>query len=153
MTAPPDLSDLRASEYARLDRHRHVYLDYTGAGLYAESQLREHVALLTDSVLGNPHSLNPTSATTTDLIESTRHAVLSYFQASPAEYEAIFTLNASNALKLVGEAYPFAPGGQYLLTYDNHNSVNGIREFAREKGATFRYVPISDPELRIDAEA
>ena len=79
--------------------------------------------------------------------------MLSYFRASTDEYEAIFTLNASGALKLIGESYPFGPGSQYLLTYDNHNSVNGIREFARDKGATFRYVPITDPELRIDAAA
>ena len=35
------LDELRATEYARLDRQGHVYLDYTGGGLYAESQLRE----------------------------------------------------------------------------------------------------------------
>jgi selenocysteine lyase/cysteine desulfurase len=52
---------------------------------------------------------------------------------------------------LVGEAYPFAPGGRLLLTYDNHNSVNGIREFARRKGADVRYVPVTDSELRVDA--
>ena len=31
------LDELRATEYARLDRQGHVYLDYTGGGLYAES--------------------------------------------------------------------------------------------------------------------
>ena len=31
------LDALRATEYARLDREQHVYLDYTGGGLYAES--------------------------------------------------------------------------------------------------------------------
>jgi selenocysteine lyase/cysteine desulfurase len=65
---------------------------------------------------------------------------------------AIFTQNASGALKLVGESYPFAPGGRYLLTFDNHNSVNGIREFARAKGATVTYAPVLPPELRIDAD-
>ncbi|HEX8919029.1 MAG TPA: aminotransferase class V-fold PLP-dependent enzyme [Chloroflexota bacterium] len=150
---PHVLDELRAREYARLDRHGHVYLDYTGAGLYAESQVRAHLALLSDTVFGNPHSMNPTSTATTELVERTRRAVLSYFRASPDEYEAIFTLNASGALKLVGESYPFSSGSQYLLTYDNHNSVNGIREFAREKGASFRYVPITDPDLRIDDSA
>ena len=43
------------------------------------------------------------------------------------------------ALKLVGESYPFESSGQYLLTFDNHNSVNGIREFARAKGAQVTY--------------
>jgi hypothetical protein len=38
-----------------------VYLDYTGGGLYAESQLRDHMALLSGHVFGNPHSKNLTS--------------------------------------------------------------------------------------------
>ncbi|MFN8483161.1 MAG: hypothetical protein U0768_08960 [Anaerolineae bacterium] len=65
----------------------------------------------------------------------------------------IFTLNASGALKLVGEAYPFEPGGRYALTFDNHNSVNGIREFARAKGASVTYIPIVPPDLRTDESA
>ena len=71
----------------------------------------------------------------TQLVEHARAFVLEFFNASPDEYTVIFTPNASGALKLVGEAYPFAPGDQYLLTFDNHNSVNGIREFARARGA------------------
>ena len=55
--------------------------------------------------------------------------------------------------KLVGEAYPFAAGGRLLLTVDNHNSVNGIREFARAKGATVDYAPLTVPDLRIDLPA
>src|SRR4029078_2504705 len=76
-----------------------------------------------------------------------------YFNAAPDEYVVIFTQNATGALKLVGEAYPFAPGGNYLLTYDNHNSVNGIREFARSAGAAVSYIPIVAPELRADPSA
>ena len=36
----PHLDDLRATDYERLDRLGHVYLDYTGGGLYAMSQIR-----------------------------------------------------------------------------------------------------------------
>ena len=50
------LDELRATEYARLDECGEVYLDYTGDGLYAESQLREHLALPSRNVFGNPHS-------------------------------------------------------------------------------------------------
>jgi molybdenum cofactor sulfurtransferase len=146
------LDELRATEYARLDQQSHVYLDYTGGGLYAESQLREHMALLTGNVFGNPHSTNPASQAMTDLVEHAREYILEYFNADPQEYEAIFTLNASGALKLVGESYPFGPDSQYLLTFDNHNSVNGIREFARSKGAAFTYVPVIPPDLRVDEE-
>jgi molybdenum cofactor sulfurtransferase len=146
------LDDLREKEYSRLDRLGHVYLDYTGAGLYAASQVRDHFRLLESHVFGNPHSHNPTSAPITELIERCRRAVLAYFSASEDEYVVIFTANASQALKLVGEAYPFGPDGHYLLTFDNHNSVNGIREFARARHAAVTYVPLSLPEMRADEE-
>ncbi len=148
-----DLDELRAREYGRLDDLGQVYLDYTGGGLYAECQLREHLALLSRHVFGNPHSANPTSTAMTHLVEQARSYVLEYFHADPAEYAVIFTANASGALKLVGESYPFGPGGQYLLTFDNHNSVNGIREFARAKGAHHLYVRVVPPDLRVDQAA
>lgn len=142
---------LRADDYARLDRARHVYLDYTGGSLYAESQLRRHMKLLSANVFGNPHSNNPTSLAMTHLVQDARRAVLDFFNADPAEYLVIFTPNCSGALRLVGEAFPFAPGGQYLLAWDNHNSVNGIREFAQARGADVTYLPVHAPEMRFDA--
>jgi len=144
------LDRLRTVDYARLDDLGHTYLDYTGGSLYPESLLRRHFELLSGNVLGNPHSHNPTSAASTTLVEQAREAVLSFFGASRDEYEVIFTANASSALKLVGEAYPFEPGGHLLLSYDNHNSVNGIREFARRRGAMVTYVPVTNPDLRLD---
>jgi len=144
------LDELRATEYARLDRQQHVYLDYTGGGLYAECQLRDYFYLINNQVFGNPHSTNPASQAMNTLVEQARRYVLDYFRASPDEYLAIFTPNATAAVKLVAEAYPFAPGGQYLLTFDNHNAVNGVREFARAKGATVGYVPVVPPEMRVN---
>ncbi len=147
------LDELRKTDYGRLDTQQQIYLDYTGGGLYGESQLKKQFELLQNNVLGNPHSANPTSLAMTELVEDARAFVLKYFNADPDEYFAVFTPNASGALKLVGEAYPFAPGSCYALTFDNHNSVNGIREFARNKGANFKYVPLSRPNLRLDHEA
>ncbi|MCJ7432798.1 MAG: aminotransferase class V-fold PLP-dependent enzyme, partial [Anaerolineales bacterium] len=46
--------------------------------------------------------------------------------------------------------YPF-PNGRYLLTFDNHNSVNGIREFAHLRGAEVTYIPVALPDMRVDA--
>jgi selenocysteine lyase/cysteine desulfurase len=83
------------------------------------------------------------------LIERTRRAVLEFFDAGD-DYTAIFTLNASGALKHVAECYPFSAGSRLVLTADNHNSVNGIREFARARGAAVTYVPLTAPELRVD---
>ena len=145
------LDELRAQEYGRLDAQDQVYLDYTGGGLHAESQLSEHLDLLRRTVLGNPHSVNPTSTAASELLERARAAVLRHFNA-PAEYRVIFTPNATGALKLVGEAYPFDAGSRLLLTSDNHNSVNGLREFARTAGAATTYVPCTPPSLRVDAD-
>ena len=75
-----------------------------------------------------------------------------FFNSSAADYEVIFTANASGALKLVGESYPFRPGRVFCLTYDNHSSVNGLRELAHVKGATITYVPVREADLRVEEE-
>lgn len=143
---------LRAADYGNLDGCGQVYLDYTGGGLFGLSQAKKHFEILGSCIYGNPHSSNPSSMAATQLVESARRYVLEYFKASPEEYLVVFTQNASGALKLVGESYPFEPGATYLLTFDNHNSVNGIREFARSKGATVTYLPVELPDLRISEE-
>ena len=140
---------LRDREYSRLDGLGQVFLDYTGGGLYAQSQLDEHQRLLRRDVFGNPHSDSPASAVSTRFADAARASILAFFNASPDEYDVVFTANATAALRLVGESYPFEPGGRLLLTADNHNSVNGIREFARAKGAAVEYVPLSTPDLRV----
>src|SRR5437667_555448 len=91
------LDELRGKEYSRLDRMHQVYLDYTGGGLYAESQLQKQMELLRKNVFGNPHSTNPPSLAMTTLVERARTAVLEYFNASPDEYTVIFTSNATGA--------------------------------------------------------
>jgi selenocysteine lyase/cysteine desulfurase len=147
------LDQLRATEYSYLDADGHVYLDYTGAGLPAQAQLTAHAERVRGRCFGNPHSENPTSTASTELIEQARSAVLAHFNAPPQEYAAIFTANATGACRLIGEAYPFGPRTRLVLTQDNHNSVNGIREFARSRGALTTYVPFCSPELRIDDDA
>lgn len=132
---------LRAREFSRLDVQGDVYLDYTGGGLHGATQIARHMEHLLGGVHGNPHSVNPTSMASTEAVESTRARVLRFFNAAD-DYFCIFTPNASGALKLVGESYPFDGDGVYLLTADNHNSVNGIREFCANKGGAFHYAPI-----------
>jgi molybdenum cofactor sulfurtransferase len=146
------LDELRSREYTRLDASGSTYLDFTAASLYARSQVDRHRDLLLREVFGNPHSASPASSRSLEYASRTRQAVLRFFNASPDEWHAIFTSNASHALKLVGEAYPFEPGDRLLLTFDNHNSVNGIREFARAKGASATYVPVILPDMRIDED-
>lgn len=143
-----DWPALRSDEFSRLDATHHTYLDYTGAALYPESLVASHHTELARAVLGNPHSTNPASAESTRLMERARRGVLALFNADPRLYEVIFTANASAALRLVGESFPFGPGSRFVLTADNHNSVNGIRCFAGAAGAEIRYVPL-DPTLTV----
>jgi selenocysteine lyase/cysteine desulfurase len=148
---PDWFASLRAREFARLDRSGEVYLDYTGSGLYAESQVRSHLEFLAESVLGNPHSESVASLRSTEIIEDARRMTLDFFAADPAEYDVVFTANASSALRLVGEAFPFRTGSRLVLSADNHNSVNGIREIARARGADVEYTRLND-ELRLEGE-
>ena len=66
------LDGMRAKDYARLDAADHVYLDYTGGGLYAESQLAGHRDLLAGGMFGNPHSQNVPSLEMAAQVEATR---------------------------------------------------------------------------------
>ena len=144
------LDELRDTEYSYLDERGDIYLDYTGAGLAARSQLAAHLARLGSGCFGNPHSENPTSSASTRLVEQARAAVLRHFNTTADDYAVIFTPNATGACRLVGESYPFRRGKRLVLTADNHNSVNGIREFARARGARVAYIPLTAAELRVN---
>ncbi|GAA2326060.1 aminotransferase class V-fold PLP-dependent enzyme [Streptomyces kunmingensis] len=156
---------IRADEYGYLDEPApgdrasaargtaHIYLDHTGSGLPARRQLRLHAARMTGAAWGNPHTDSPASAPSTALVEEARRRILAYAGADPADYTVVFTANATTACRLVGEAYPFRRRhGDLLLTLDNHNSVNGLREFARARHGRTTYVPLSGPDLRLDEE-
>ena len=143
-----NLDAIRIRDFARLDEQIHTYLDFTGGHLVPQSLLDAHHRFLSNSILGNPHSINPSSALSQKHIQATRNKVLSFFNAGD-DYECIFTQNASAAIKIIGECYPFEDNGQLLMTFDNHNSINGLREFARAKAAPFAYSPLND-ELRIN---
>lgn len=66
-----------------------------------------------------------------------RAATLAFFDASPEDYTVVFTPNATGALKLVGEAFPFKKGGSYVLSADSHNSVRGHHESEYEENSLF----------------
>lgn len=144
------LDALRQREFARLDASGDAYLDYTGGSLYPASLVNRHAEFLLNNVLGNPHSHNNSSLKSSALLTQARRDVLDYFGASPEEYLVLFTANASAALKLVGESYPFDANSELLITADNHNSVQGIREFARRRGACVRYIGCQPDTLLAD---
>jgi len=141
--------ELRETEYSRLDERKQVYLDYTGGGLYARSQIESYVELLQRSIIGNPHSQSPASIRGTQMVEETRLKILNFFNADEQEYAVVFSSNATGAIKLVAESYPFRNNSVYALTADNHNSINGVREYAMKKEAHVRYIPLNE-NLEVD---
>ena len=140
-------SSLRAREFGRLDTAGCAYFDYTGSSLYAASLIRADAERLLTAIDGNPHA-DPATA---ERVARTRADVLRWLDADEHDYTVIFTANASAAIRLVGESYPFGPGAALVLSADNHNSVNGLRGFARRRGAPVCYLPI-DESLRLVAE-
>ncbi len=143
-------NNLRKTEYDRLDKDHNVYLDFTGGNLYAKSQLDKHFKMLNEHTFGNPHSTNPTSRLSTQLVDEARAMVINFFNAD--DYYCVFTQNASMALQIVAESYPFEKDGHYLYCIDNHNSVNGIREYCIRNGGSHTFFPVNYDDLSISNE-
>ena len=141
-------TEWRRRELARVDQSGVAYLDYTGAALYPASLVRADAERLMGTVLGNPHSEHGPSKAASDDLASARQALLEFVGASPDEYSVILTANTTGACRLVGESFPFGRDSVLLVSTDNHNSVNGIREFARQAGAEVRTIDLDD-ELRM----
>ncbi|KAL8469454.1 hypothetical protein ACS0TY_032339 [Phlomoides rotata] len=140
--APKNIDEIRATEFKRLNDV--VYLDHAGATLYSEFQMEEIFKDLSSTLYGNPHSQSNSSLATSDIVGEARRQVLSFFNASPGEYNCIFTSGATSALKLVGETFPWSSKSTYMYTMENHNSVLGIREYALGEGAASIAVDIED---------
>jgi selenocysteine lyase/cysteine desulfurase len=141
--------DLRAREFARLDRNGIAYLDFAASGQHAASQAIAFAGLLAEGVFGNPHSEHQPSRDSMAAIDAARAALLAAVGLSESDYAICFTANTSAAIKLVAEAYPFGASRGLVLSQDNHNSVNGIREYARAAGAPVSVLPLT-ADLRLD---
>lgn len=147
----------REKEFPALDRAftsgnrsypGHAYLDYTGGNLSPKTLIDRQAALLSNHILGNPHSRNPSSDLSSWLLYQSREAVLDYFNAK-THYCCVFTANASASLKIVGECYPFHDQGAFVYLEDDHNSVLGIRQHAHTKGADYHCLTVED-DLTVD---
>jgi molybdenum cofactor sulfurtransferase len=134
------LDSLRKTQFRRW--RRRVYADWVGGAQYADSLVKKHTKFLTENRLGNPHSDNESSAFSTKETDAARLRILKFLNADPNEYDVVFTKNATEGI-LITRHYNFQ-GGELLLTADNHNSVNGVREIAKRDGGLVRYSPLMD---------
>jgi selenocysteine lyase/cysteine desulfurase len=152
---PEFFESLRAAEFARLDGNDQAYLDYTGAALYGASQVKIYAERLAGGIFGNPHSEHGPSRASLEALDIARRRTLAFFGVDESSHAAVFTANTSAAVRLVAESYPFSGRRGLVLSADNHNSVNGVREYARRADASIAVLPLDaglrmqDPEPRL----
>ena len=138
----------RARELGSADATGLTYLDYTGAALPAASVIDGDWRRLRGGVLGNPHSHHAPSRAASDAIARARAAILAFLNADPDRYEVVLTANASAACRLVAEGWEWSADHPLILSADNHNSVQGLREYARRAGSKLHGMPL-DATLRL----
>jgi len=104
---------------------------------------RPHLELLQQRLLAPPLDEPVSVRRDLEYVTRARRAVLRFFTRRPMNGSRL-RRNASHALKLIGESYRSA---RRPVSADvrHHNSVNGIREFARAAGAEATYVAGGPP--------
>ncbi|CAG8505089.1 15397_t:CDS:2 [Acaulospora morrowiae] len=127
------IDSIRENEYPQLKGA--VYLDHSGATTYAKSILTSYHSDLTRNLFGNPHSNNPSSSLTSHRVEQVRLRILQHFDANPEDYQVIFTPNATGAIKVAGEMFPWTNKTKFMYLRESHNSLVGLRRYAEEFGS------------------
>ncbi|GBC00895.1 hypothetical protein RclHR1_00400009 [Rhizophagus clarus] len=118
---------IREEEYPQL--RDAIYLDHTGATTFTKSAIINFHNDILNNLYGNPHSNSASSQASSMRIEGVRKRILNYFSANEGEYDVIFTQNATAAIKLAGEMFPWSENSTYKHLRESHNSVNGLRRF------------------------
>ncbi|XP_068183065.1 molybdenum cofactor sulfurase isoform X2 [Antennarius striatus] len=149
-----DLREVVEEEFTRIKGI--TYLDHAAATLYPESLIRDYCKDISSNVYGNPHSLNPSSKLTSDVVERVRYRVLQHFNTTPEEYSVIFTSGCTASLKLLAESFPWRPqteneaGSRFCFLTDSHTSVVGMRGVTSACGAVA--LPVSPQEVENKAK-
>ncbi|KAJ6246955.1 molybdenum cofactor sulfurase [Anaeramoeba flamelloides] len=128
------IDSLVSKELSRLEE---CYLDYTGASLYAQSVIDQSFEDLSNNVYGNAHSKSPAAIRTEKAISQLRKRILKLFNADKREYSVIFTSGSTQSIKKVGESFPWGKKSKFVYLKRSHNSVVGVREYAKMFGNGF----------------
>lgn len=106
-------------------------MDHAGATLYAKTQLDVIFKNLSTHLYGNPHSSNPSSKLSSEVVERSRDLILNHFNTDSDSYHVVFTSNCTSALSLLSEIFPWNQSESNLksnrVTYlapPEHGSTN-----------------------------
>lgn len=124
------------------------YLESAGSSLYPQSMITAVNKDLETNLYLNPHS----DKYTRDCIEQIRCLILKHFNTDSSNYTVIFTSGCTQSLKLVAESFNFSSNrgddasncGSFVYLQDNHTSVIGMREIAKQKASSIVNIPHND---------
>ena len=109
----PLLEDMSSAQ--KIHSNSSVYLDFSGAALPTQKQLRE-IYLQTSSnahqIMGNPHSGYSLSSIE---IERAKQIVLEFLGCDDGKYDLIFTSGTTDALRILSLAFPWKTVGLLFL--------------------------------------
>ena len=94
-----------------------VYLDFAGAALPTQSQLRdlyEQAASVKHQMMGNPHSTYSTSIIE---MERAKRIILEFFGCSDDSYDLIFTSGTTDALRTLASHFPWQKVRQRIFEF------------------------------------
>lgn len=127
-----------------------TYLDYTGAGVYNDIVIEQYIEDLKNNYYPRDHQLNNSRTTAKNVADALRSQILEFVGASPEDYSVVFVASATQALKTIGEYFPFGNKSVYAYTKYNHNSVLGIRKYATDAGGKYKCLdwPINIDQIK-----
>lgn len=98
--------------------------------------MEQFAADMISNLYGNPHSASSPSALAGHRVDAVRERALRFFNADPADWDLVFTANATASIKLVAECFrDHAAVSNTPVWYgyhrDSHTSVVGVRELTK----------------------
>ncbi|KAJ8938858.1 hypothetical protein NQ318_019919 [Aromia moschata] len=113
------------------EKIKECYLDHAGSTLYSEKQIQGVFSDLSKNIYANPHAKNLASRLTEDAIDIIRYQILDHFNTNIEEYSVVFTSGTTAALKIIGECFNYGDDGTLAYLENNHTSVLGVRNYAK----------------------
>lgn len=143
----PEVEALRLAEYPHMNNG--IYLDHSGATIYAKSTVEQFTQKMMSNLYGNPHSENLPAQRSGNVVDEVRTKTLQFLGADPEHFDLVFVANATAAIKLVAESFrdlaEKSRDGRFWYGYhrDAHTSLVGVREYTHGRHHFFE----SDDEV------
>ena len=112
-----------------------IYLDHSGATIYARSTVEAFASKMMSGLYGNPHSANEPAKASGDAVDEIREQTLRFFGADPKHYDLVFVANATAGIKMVADSFrdlaEKTRTGTFWHGYhkEAHTSLVGVREY------------------------